>query len=106
LTGTIPSTLTALTRLTFLDLSNNALTGTIPPIPIVPMHVDNAVDLSSNRLVGSVPSTFTSLNYKYLGRYVGPGQRAHCVVDIDASTHQQPNVAEPVSLTTSATIAS
>ena len=69
LTGTIPSSLTALTRLTFLDLAYNALSGSIPAIPIVPMHVDNAVDFRNNRLVGPVPSTITNLKYTYLGRY-------------------------------------
>ena len=71
LSSTIPASIfTSLNQLTYLNLGNNKLTGTIPSIinvAFVPQKGALQLDLSYNHLTGTVPSAFTTLQYMYLG---------------------------------------
>ena len=58
LTGPIPDDLTSLTMLLYLNLSNNALSGSIPDLPAL-----NHLDLSANALSGSVPDISMELPF-------------------------------------------
>jgi Leucine-rich repeat (LRR) protein len=58
LTGTLPSSLTAMTSLTGLDVSGNAISGSVPPLLPAPLR---QLELSQNRLSGSLPSSLTQL---------------------------------------------
>jgi hypothetical protein len=63
LTGTLPDSLPTLTRLTYLDLSGNVLTGPLPsalPSSLVDFRV------SYNYLGGSIPDSFGALLLHYL----------------------------------------
>ncbi|CAI5484308.1 unnamed protein product, partial [Closterium sp. Yama58-4] len=61
LTGYIPDYISALDRLTFLELAGNNLTGSIPSI-IGNMIGLERIDLSYNALTGSVPSNISNLS--------------------------------------------
>lgn len=50
-----PSTISQLTRLTYLDLSNNRISGTVPA-EISALAVLSHLDLSDNLLYGTVPT--------------------------------------------------
>ena len=52
LTGTLPAAMAKLDRLTTLDLSLNRLTGTVPPTWTSELSSLFTLDLSFNRLVG------------------------------------------------------
>ena len=60
LTGTIPSSISALTDLQFLDLYQNKLTGTIPSSISVLTDLQVLV-LPQNKLTGSIPSSISAL---------------------------------------------
>ncbi|CAI7890087.1 unnamed protein product, partial [Closterium sp. NIES-54] len=59
LTGSIAGSISALDRLTYLDLSHNRLIGSIPSI--IGMSRLNFLNLSSNNLTGSIPSTIGNM---------------------------------------------
>ncbi|ESQ33421.1 hypothetical protein EUTSA_v10010003mg [Eutrema salsugineum] len=59
-TGPIPSSVSNLTRLTWLSLAGNRLSGTIPDI-FKSMTKLTALDLSRNRLSGKLPLSIASL---------------------------------------------
>jgi Leucine-rich repeat (LRR) protein len=59
LSGSIPSSLSRLTRLQSLDLNRNSMTGSIPAF-IGPLRQLQFLDLSLNRLTGAFPSDFCS----------------------------------------------
>ncbi|CAN6448787.1 unnamed protein product [Victoria cruziana] len=68
LTGSIPSSFSNLSSLTQLDLSSNQLTGSIPS-SFSNLSFLTRLDLSSNQLTGSIPSSFStpsSLTYLFL----------------------------------------
>ena len=58
--GTIPSTISGLTSLRYLDLDRNSLVGTIPST-ISGLRSLQALDLSSNLLSGTIPSAIGGL---------------------------------------------
>ncbi len=58
LSGTLPESLSVLTALTRLQLSNNALTGSIPSGS---MPALKALLLANNELSGSVPESLQNL---------------------------------------------
>ncbi|CAI9100113.1 OLC1v1037043C1 [Oldenlandia corymbosa var. corymbosa] len=60
LSGSIPSTITTLTRLTFLRLKGNNLSGPIPTA-LGNLNKLTFLDLSSNSLTGSIPASVTKL---------------------------------------------
>ncbi|KAL2330841.1 hypothetical protein Fmac_018422 [Flemingia macrophylla] len=60
LSGEIPADVGKLTRLTVLNLADNALTGKIPP-SITHLSSLKHLDLSNNRLSGDIPENFGSL---------------------------------------------
>eukprot|EP00250_Pteridium_aquilinum_P015011 c22326_g1_i2 orf=415-2790(-) len=60
LTGTLPSQIGKLSTLLGLDLSNNKLSGPIPP-QIANITELSALDLSHNNFTGSLPSTLSTL---------------------------------------------
>uniref|UniRef100_A0A7S4EKM4 Disease resistance R13L4/SHOC-2-like LRR domain-containing protein n=1 Tax=Pseudo-nitzschia australis TaxID=44445 RepID=A0A7S4EKM4_9STRA len=67
LTGTIPSEIASLTKLTILDLSNNKITGTIP-LEIVQMEKLSVLYLGNNELAGSIPNDIGKLSsVEYFG---------------------------------------
>ena len=61
LRGSIPSTLSRLSSLTFINMGNNLLTGTIPSYFSSFLSLAE-LDLDVNFLTGSVPSTLCNLN--------------------------------------------
>ncbi|CAI7873452.1 unnamed protein product, partial [Closterium sp. NIES-54] len=60
LTGSIPSSISLLTRLTYLSLSNNNLTGSIPRGISVLVQLIN-LRIHGNRMGGSLPSSLSRL---------------------------------------------
>mmetsp|Transcript_10302 Transcript_10302/g.23821 ORF Transcript_10302/g.23821 Transcript_10302/m.23821 type:complete len:230 (-) Transcript_10302:427-1116(-) len=60
LTGTIPTRLASLTRLTQLSLQSNDLSGTIPS-ELSRLSVLESLDLGGNRLNGTIPQELASL---------------------------------------------
>ncbi|CAI9100118.1 OLC1v1037048C1 [Oldenlandia corymbosa var. corymbosa] len=60
LTGTIPPTITRLTRLTVLDLSGNKLSGHIPSF-LGKLKGLRVLDLSNNLFSGSIPGSLSKL---------------------------------------------
>ena len=71
LIGTIPASIfSSLKHLTYLGMSYNSLTGSIPStinVTFVPLQGAMQLDFTSNYLIGNVPSsTFTKLQYMYL----------------------------------------
>lgn len=59
--STIPSEIGVLTQLTFLDFSNNSLTGTIPST-FSSLTELQALVFNDNQLTGTIPSSFSSLS--------------------------------------------
>jgi len=66
LIGAIPANLTDLTTLQYLDLIDNQLTGSIPPLPTGLQYLN----LTTSQLTGSIPLLPTGL----LGLYLGSNQ--------------------------------
>jgi Leucine-rich repeat (LRR) protein len=69
LSGSIPVEIKSLTELSYLDLSNNTLSGTIPDMSTLTNLV--VLDLSINKLTGTLPeylSTIKSLAYLSIGQ--------------------------------------
>ncbi|CAD5183535.1 unnamed protein product, partial [Musa acuminata subsp. malaccensis] len=62
LSGEIPKELTKLLGLRFLNLSNNHLTGRIPE-KMGDMKILESLDLSVNSLTGEIPSSFSAMNF-------------------------------------------
>ena len=60
LTGTIPSTISALTSLTVISFYSNSLTGTIPSTMSALTSLI-VIDFSDNSLTGTIPSTMSAL---------------------------------------------
>ncbi len=58
LAGAVPVEIKDLTELTYLDLSDNALTGNLPPMGTLTKLI--VLDLSINKLTGSLPADITS----------------------------------------------
>jgi hypothetical protein len=63
-TGTIPSEVGLLTKLTYLDLWRNSLTGTIPS-EVGLLTKLNVLDLSINSLTGTIPSELALMSKLY-----------------------------------------
>ncbi|CAL9750740.1 unnamed protein product, partial [Musa acuminata subsp. burmannicoides] len=62
LSGEIPKELTKLLGLRFLNLSNNHLTGRIPE-KMGDMKILESLDLSVNSLTGEIPSSFSAMHF-------------------------------------------
>lgn len=60
LTGTIPTCLTALSKLQFLTISHTNVSGTIPE-SLARLRSLDSVDLSDNQLTGPIPAAFADL---------------------------------------------
>ena len=65
LTGTIPSTLFLLSRLTYLRLSGNSLTGSLPSL-VSKMSSLVRLDLGHNLMTGTLPTTLGVVPLGYL----------------------------------------
>ena len=59
LTGSIPNAVGTLSKLTTLNLSENALSGTIPANILSNLKLATSINLSKNELSGAVPSPVT-----------------------------------------------
>jgi Leucine-rich repeat (LRR) protein len=60
LTGSIPTCLTALSKLEFLTISHTSVSGAIPE-SLTRLRSLDSVDLSSNQLTGTIPASFADL---------------------------------------------
>ncbi|PKU81173.1 Leucine-rich repeat receptor-like serine/threonine-protein kinase [Dendrobium catenatum] len=104
LSGEIPNSLCNATSLSVLDLSNNALTGSIPPCLMgngMDLHVLN---LGSNQLQGSIPPeirekcNFQTINFN--SNYL-EGQLPHSLVNchalevLDLGNNELPSIKQP-----------
>jgi hypothetical protein len=61
ISGTIPSTVGQLTKMSFFWLFNNTISGTIPST-LVSMTKLYSIDISSNRLSGTLPNSLASIS--------------------------------------------
>ncbi|KAI3849236.1 hypothetical protein MKX03_001635 [Papaver bracteatum] len=63
LSGQIPDSLQYCVSLQILDLSDNKISGTIPPQICIWLPYLTTLDLSENQLCGSIPSTLANCTY-------------------------------------------
>jgi hypothetical protein len=63
LKGTIPSWMSSISSLSILDLSQNKLTGTIPSLPT---YLNRLYLNNNNGLIGTIPGSFSSLSLSHI----------------------------------------